>query len=275
MLKIDLHLHSTFSDGILAPEVLVRSLKKNGVAVASLTDHDTVEGVTPFLEACRRYGVRSVAGVELSAAFDGVLHILGYRFDPENAVFLSALQKNRAARDVRNVTICKKLQELGCDVTLDEARAIAGSDVVGRPHIARILWEKGYVPNLKAAFDRYLARGAEAYVPRPLLAPVECIRLIRDAGGLPVMAHPFQTTSDPDDLSGILEPLKKAGLWGLECWSPGNSAERIYHYLKIADRLGLYPTAGSDFHGGGHSSARVGVAVGEDILPWARFCKGL
>jgi len=274
MLKIDLHLHSTFSDGVLSPAELVKCLKERKVVVAGLTDHDTTDGVDEFLTLCRKASIKSVAGVELSASFAGVLHILGYRFDTAAPALRNALVKNRNAREARNVLIFEKLRELGLDVCIEEAAAYAGG-VIGRPHIARLLWNKGYVPNQKAAFDRYLKRGAAAYVPRQLLLPDECVSLIREAGGLPVLAHPRQTTPDLYDLPPVLRRLKDCGLWGLECWSQGNSPADVYHLLGIAADFGLFPTAGSDFHGGGHMSAAVGVIVGEDILPWGRLCGGL
>jgi predicted metal-dependent phosphoesterase TrpH len=275
LLKIDLHLHSAFSDGTLSSAELVRLLAKGGVSVASLTDHDTTEGVASFMAACRGKSIRAVSGVEISAAHDGVLHLLGFRFDVSNVPLENALKKNRSARNERNIRICEKLRDAGFDVTLEEVRALAGSDVIGRPHMAQLLVNKGYLPNVRAAFDRYLKRGGAAYVPRPLLAPDECIRLIREGGGLPVMAHPLQTTPDLDDLPPLLAKLKEFGLWGLECQAAGSSPAGVYRCLGIAARLGLQPTAGSDFHGGGHASAGVGVVVGEDFLPWARFCGGL
>jgi len=274
MLKIDLHLHSTFSDGVFSPAELVGSLKARKVVVASLTDHDTTDGVDEFLALCRKASIKSVAGVELSASYPGVLHILGYRFDTADLVLRKALVKHRNARDIRNVLIFEKLRELGLEVSMGEVSAYA-SGVIGRPHIARLLWSKGYVPNLKAAFDRYLKRGAAAYVPRQLLQPEECVSLIHKAGGLPVLAHPRQTTPDLYDLPPVLRRLKDCGLWGLECWSQGNSPADIYRLLRIASDFGLFPTAGSDFHGGGHVSTAVGVIVGEDILPWGRLCGGL
>jgi predicted metal-dependent phosphoesterase TrpH len=282
LLRIDLHLHSFFSDGVLSPEDLALLLRRKKVAVASLTDHDTVEGVGAFLSRCRRLAIKGIAGVELSAAYDGVLHVLGYRFDPENQVLRAALVRNRQARDARNLVICEKLRNLGLSISIEEVQACAGSQgdgrAVGRPHMARVLWSKGYVPNVKAAFDKYLGRGGAAYVPRPLLPPEECIRAIRQGGGLPVLAHPRQTTPDLDRLPSVLGRLKNDGLWGLECWSPGNSATEIYRCLQIAASFDLVPTAGSDFHGGGHSSSlmgSVGVVVREDLLPWAHLCGGL
>jgi len=274
MLKIDLHLHSTFSDGVFPPGELVQRLKARKVVVASLTDHDTTDGVDEFLTLCRKASIRSVAGVELSASYTGILHILGYRFDVAAPALQSALEKNRNARETRNVLIFEKLRELGLDVNIEEVAACADG-VVGRPHIARLLWSKGYVPNLKAAFDKYLKRGAAAYVPRRLLQPEECVSLIREAGGLPVLAHPRQTTPDLYDLPPVLRRLKDSGLWGLECWSQGNSPADIYRLLEMAADFELFPTAGSDFHGGGHVTAEMGVIVGENILPWGRLCGGL
>ncbi|MDR2137552.1 MAG: PHP domain-containing protein [Synergistaceae bacterium] len=279
MLKIDLHLHSSFSDGVLSPENLALLLRTKRVSVASLTDHDTVEGVERFLSRCRKFAIRGIAGVELSAAHDGILHVLGYRFDPANEALRAALEQNRQARDARNVLICEKLRDLGFSISIEEVKACAGSQgdgkAVGRPHMARVLWNKGYVPNVKAAFDKYLGRGKAAYVSRPLLPPEECIRVIRQAGGLPVLAHPRQTTAELDQLPPILGRLKNEGLWGLECWSPGNKAAEIYRCLQIAASFDLAPTAGSDFHGSGHSSVPVGVVVREDLLPWAHLCGGL
>jgi predicted metal-dependent phosphoesterase TrpH len=275
LLKIDLHLHSSFSDGTFSPGELVRALKAEKVSVAALTDHDTVDGTGAFLAQCRQAEIRGVAGVELSAAYERTLHILGYRFDTGNEALLSALAKNRKARDERNALICEKLRKLGLGITLEEARACAGSDVVGRPHIARVLWNKGYVPDIRAAFERYLKRGASAYVPRVLLSPEESIRRIREAGGLPVLAHPLQTAPDLDGLPAVLRPLKEAGLWGLECWFAGAGVRDVYRCLSIAGEFGLCPTAGSDFHGGGHHGAKVGVAVNDGLLPWARLCGGL
>ncbi|MDR2175427.1 MAG: PHP domain-containing protein [Synergistaceae bacterium] len=278
MLKIDLHLHSTFSDGTLSPEDLVRALKAEKVSVAALTDHDTADGTGDFLERCRRASIRGVAGVELSAAYERTLHILGYRFDIGNEALQSALAKNRKARGERNVLICEKLRGLGFDISLEELRAGAGG-VIGRPHMARAMRDKGYVPDVRTAFEKYLKRGAAAYVPRVLLSAGESIQRIREAGGLPVLAHPLQTTPDLDDLPAVLRPLKDAGLWGLECWFAGCGVRDVYRCLSIAGEFGLHPTAGSDFHSGFHfglhGGAKVGVAVNDGLLPWARLCGGL
>lgn len=274
MLKIDLHLHSAFSDGVFSPTELVQRLKARKIVVASLTDHDTTDGVGEFLTLCRRAAIKGVAGVELSASHTKVMHILGYRINVADLALRAALEKNKNVRQARNILIFEKLRALGFDLYIEEAAAYADG-VIGRPHIARLLWDKGYVRNLKSAFDKYLKRGAAAYVPRQLLQPEECVSLIRKAGGLPVLAHPRQTVTDLDDIAPILRRLKDAGLWGLECWSQGNSPVDIYRLLGIAADYDLFPTAGSDFHGGGHISTTMGVVVGEGILPWGRLCGGL
>ncbi|GHS89917.1 phosphatase [Synergistales bacterium] len=275
MIRIDLHLHSFFSDGELSPAELVLSLKKWGVSVAALTDHDTTDGVELFLARCRSALIKGVVGVEVSAAYDGVLHITGYRFDLKNKALQDALEKNRSARYKRNIHICERLRELGFDITLEEVRLCAGSDVVGRPHIALTMVNKGYVPNINSAFERYLTRGAAAYASRPLLPPEDCIGVLRDSGGFPVLAHPLQTTPDLDDLPPVLRRLKDAGLWGMECWFPGASRSAVYRCLELAREFGLHPAAGSDFHGIGRVGKHVGVAVTEDLLPWAVLCGGL
>jgi len=274
MLKVDLHLHSSFSDGILSPKELVKRLKSHRVVVAGLTDHDTTDGVGEFLNLCRKADIKSVAGVELSASYAGVLHILGYRFDTANIALQNVLERIRNARVERNELVIDKLRNLGLDVSIEEARAYAAG-VVGRPHIAKVLMNKGYVPDIKTAFDKYLKRGTAAYVLRWSLPPEECVSLILEAGGLPVLAHPRQTAPNLDLLPPILRRLKDAGLWGLECWSHGNSPADIYRLLGLAADTELFPTAGSDFHGGGHVSGAVGVVVREDILPWSRLCGGL
>ncbi|GHV34948.1 phosphatase [Synergistales bacterium] len=275
MIKIDLHLHSAFSDGELSVPELVLSLKKCGVSVAALTDHDTTNGVELFLARCRSAAIKSMSGVEISAAYGGVLHITGYRFGLENKALQDALKKNRSARLDRNLRICERLRELGLDITLEEVRTYAGSDLIGRPHVALAMVNKGYVHSISSAFERYLKRGAAAYVPRLLLPPEDCIGVLRLAGGLPVLAHPLQTTPDLDDLPPVLRRLKDAGLWGMECWFPGASPSVVYRCLGLAREFELRPTAGSDFHGDRHAGKHVGVAVNEDLLPWAVLCGGL
>lgn len=271
MILVDLHTHSTCSDGTLKPDALVRAARARKVSVLSLTDHDTTEGVPAFLAACRHTGVRGLPGIELSAEAPYTLHILGYNITPGNGPLEKRLETLREHRKDRNAAICQRLRDLGLEVTLEEVGAEAGGEVIARPHIARVLIRKGYVQDMAGAFRAYLADGAAAYVPRVRLPVEECIDLIRQSGGVAVLAHPGQMGLGEPTLKTVLQELKEMGLWGLECLSSHHRYEEIYQYLKLAASLGLYTTAGSDFHGWNRPGVQLGIPVGEDFLPWARL----
>jgi predicted metal-dependent phosphoesterase TrpH len=237
----------------------------------SLTDHDTLDGWKSFRKLCRDSSIRPISGVELSSVYSRVVHILGYRmerFEPVEEV----LEWVRERRNDRNERIVSRLRELGADVTMEDVRREAGGPVVGRPHIARALAAKGIVPDLPAAFSEYLARGAPAYVQREGLSPEGCVRVIREAGGLPVLAHPSLTGLEGGDFDDFLDEMKGYGLWGLECISSHCSSVKAYNYLAAAEKHALFPTAGSDFHGSIRPNAALGVQVSDDFLPWARLC---
>ena len=256
---------------------MVRAAKKAGVSVMALTDHDTLDGWKDFKRECGKFSISPVSGVELSAMAGRTVHILGYRmerFEPlENA-----LEWVRDRRNARNDKMISRLRENGIEITLGEVKREAGGRVIARPHFARVLVTKGYVPDISSAFTRYIERGAVAYVPREGLSPEDCVRTIREAGGLPVLAHPSLTGLDAEGLGELLETLKVHGLWGLECISSHCSSEAAYGYLSIAEEHSLFPTAGSDFHGSVRPQVGLGVPVSDDFLPWARlgvnFCRG-
>ncbi|TDY55003.1 hypothetical protein C8D99_12626 [Aminivibrio pyruvatiphilus] len=271
MILIDLHLHSTFSDGSLTPEQLAAQGKNRGISVMSLTDHDTTAGLPSFMAACSRLNVRAVAGVELSADYPSTMHILGYRFDYTHPRLAETLESVRKARDWRNEEMCRNLRKLGFDITLEEVEAEAAGDVVARPHMAKVMVRKGYVQDVGAAFSRYLGNSGPAYAHRERLSPEDCISLIREAGGVAVLAHPVQTAESYAEIRLIAGKLKEWGLWGLECISAKHTAEQIFQYLSIASGLGLFPTAGSDYHGSAVLSSAIGIPVPEDLLPWARL----
>lgn len=267
MLRVDLHTHSLFSDGTLSPEQLAREAKRKKISVISLTDHDCVDGVELFLSSCRKLGIKGVSGIELSARYPTTLHILGYRFDTKKIAESEIIKKIRLGRNERNLKICQKLKELGIDVSTE--------GITARPHIAKAIVNKGYASSISDAFSKYLVRGAPAYEDRFRLEPEECVAFIRDAGGLPAIAHPWQSVGgDAEELRPLLMRLKAAGLWGLECYGPANGAAQTYQWLKLAAETGLYATAGSDFHGGTRNT-ELGVPVPDDMIPWARFCGGL
>lgn len=271
MLLVDLHIHSYCSDGTESPENLALMAKRNSIAVASLTDHDTVEGVPVFLKTCKKLGVRGLSGVELSAEYPSTMHILGYGFDPSHEGMAEVLEDLRRYRDQRNLEIIDRLRSAGMDITIEDVLEESKGGVVARPHVARAMMKKGYAHSIRDCFDRYLKRGAPGYVSRRRLSPERCISLIREAGGVSALAHPIQTSRDIDELREILLTLKEMGLWGLECLSRHHEADQIYQYMRIASEIGLHCTAGSDYHGSNRLGVSMGVPVAEDLLPWARL----
>lgn len=270
MILVDMHVHSTYSDGTCSVEQLARRGKQRGLSLLALTDHDTTDGLESFTRECRRCGVPSLTGVELATDESFTLHILGYRIDPHDAKLTGKLADLRHLRGARNTSVCEKLRRLGMDITLEEVEAEANGEVVGRPHIASVMLRKGYVSTSRQAFDKYLKLGSPAYVRRDLMSAEDCISLIRDAGGLPVMAHPYQTRLEFSRLKRLAGRLKDAGLWGIETVYTGYSAEQIFELMRIAGRYSLYPTAGSDFHNG-KNCFEIGISVSDDFLPLARL----
>lgn len=271
MIRVDMHFHSTCSDGSDTPEALVRLGKKRGLAVMSLTDHDTMAGVPAFLSACKKLGMRGISGIEISAEYPTTLHILGYNYEIKDAAFQSILQKIQNYREERNYKMLDKLNSLGIKLTMEEVQKEAGRGVVGRPHFAYALILKGIVHDIPTAFSEYLGRGGKAYIHKVSLSPEETITAIRSAGGLPVLAHPIQTCSDMNELAKILRNLKSIGLWGLECYSGHHNPEQTACFRELAIANGLEITAGSDYHGRGRPGYHFGVSVPENMLPWARL----
>ena len=270
MIRVDMHVHSTASDGTCTPAEIVRVARRDCIAVLALTDHDTVDGIPGFITACKRHAIRWITGIELSAIAPVTTHILGYRLRDLDMV-KRAMSWVVEKRNQRNRLMCEKLRAAGVDIDLDEIEREAGGHVIARPHFAGVLLKKGYVAGYREAFDRYLARGAVAYVPREAYSPEACISLIREAGGLAALAHPSQTGLSGSALDDLLDELKGYGLWGLECISSHCTSEQAFDYMRIADRHALCPTGGSDFHGARRPGVALGVQVSEDFLPWARL----
>jgi predicted metal-dependent phosphoesterase TrpH len=270
---IDLHLHSIFSDGFWTPEELVAEAVRHGLTAVALTDHDTTRGVPRFLEAAQRCGLCAVPGVEISAQSEfGAMHILGYFLRHRDPRLCDQLDRLREARDTRNRRILERLAEAGCPLSAEEVEAEAGGHVVGRPHFARAMIRRGYVKDKQEAFDKYLARGKAAYVGRRRFSPEESIRILREAGGVPVLAHPFTLGLEGAALRTCLVDLAGAGLEGVEVYYPQHGRHQQARYLKLAADLGLVPTGGSDFHGEAASGLRMGVGFGrlrvpDDIVP--------
>ncbi len=271
---IDLHFHSVFSDGDRTPEELAAQGHTQGLTAMALTDHDTTEGVARFLDACRREGIGAVSGVEISAEYNpGTLHMLGYGFDLANESLQEALIRIRDGRNSRNVQIIRRLQSAGCAITLEEVEAEAGGDVVGRPHIALVLEKKGYVKDKQEAFDRYLAKGKPGYVPRFRLTPEDSIALIRQAGGVAVLAHPFSLELSADALRELVHRLAQAGLGGIEVFYSEHNSDQIRQYGSLAEELGLLVTGGSDYHGRVTPDLKLGKGFGNLNVPDALFVR--
>jgi len=255
--KTDLHTHTTASDGKLTPEQLVDSAARLGINVLGITDHDTVAGIPLALEAAKRHpSVIVVPGVEINCdVTDGELHILGYFIDAHSAQLDAELERLRNSRRERGSRMVAKLQALGMDIKWERVQEIAGSGSVGRPHVAQALLEAGHVSSLRDAFDRYIGRNGPAYVEREKITPIDAVRLIVKAGGLPVLAHP----ADVPDLDNFIRQLKTAGLVGLEVYYDGYGTDVICDLLGTASRHKLLVTGGSDFHGiGGEAGGELG-----------------
>jgi predicted metal-dependent phosphoesterase TrpH len=247
--EVDLHLHTTASDGRLTPQELVKLAAERGLRVIAITDHDTTDGVAPARAAAARFAdLRLIPGVEMSVDIaEAEVHLLGYWVDPDNREFQQLLAWSRDGRVNRAHRILEKLAELGMPLEWERVRELAGDGAVGRPHIAQAMVEKGYVADIRQAFDLYLGRGRPAYVERERLTPEQGIRSILAVGGLPVLAHP----ADIAGLEDLLPGWVAAGLVGIEVYYAGYTPEVIARLQDLADKHGLIPTGGSDYHGFG------------------------
>jgi predicted metal-dependent phosphoesterase TrpH len=217
------------------------------LTVMALTDHDTVAGLAPALDAAGEFpSLRLIPGVEISTdTTGGEVHVLGYFIDYTDPQFKSSLERMRNSRAIRTEKMVAKLKELGCDVELTRVREIAGSGSLGRAHVAQALLEKGYTGSFKEAFTKYIGRDCPAYVAREKLTPAEAVQLIVKVHGLPVLAHPF-TTVNPET---IVRELKKSGLAGMEVYYAGYLPAETNNLLNLAQKYDLIPTGGTDYHG--------------------------
>ncbi len=270
MNRVDLHLHTTHSDGSCTPSEVIGLAHQAGVTALAITDHDIMTGVAEAITAGNGYGIEVIPGVEISSVIgQSELHILGYFLDWQDPALNERFTSLRASRHRRNPQIIERLQALGIDISYEEVRALAGSDSVGRPHIARALMDKRVVSSAKNAFDRFLADGRPAYVPRELPSPAEAIQWIKTAGGLAVLAHPTWVKLAGRSLIELVRDLKSAGLDGIEVYYSTHAARQTREYLSLAQQLGLLVTGGSDFHGLTKPDIDVGIGKGSLHIPAA------
>lgn len=243
---IDLHTHTTASDGILSPGDLITAAVKSGVRTLAVTDHDTVSGIAGAVTAASQYRLRFIPGVELSTnVARNEVHILGYFIDPENILLNKELERLQRGREKRVHLILEKLQEQGVNPGWEKVSALSRGKCPGRPHVARAMMEAGYAKNMQEAFNKYLVKGTPGYIPREKLTPEDSIKLIVNAGGIPVIAHPGLVNS----FDIVFPYLLNIGIMGIECYYPEHSPEKTDHYVKLAKKNDLIITAGSDFHG--------------------------
>lgn len=255
--SVELHCHSTASDGSYPPAQVVAMAAARGLSVLALTDHDTVAGIPEAATAAAAYGIALIPGVELSCSVEeGETHLLGYFVRAADPDFLAALDRFRGGRDVRGAAMVEKLNALGVPMRWERVKEIADGAVVTRPHIARALIEVGAASSIEEAFDTYLVRGRPVFVDRIKLSPADAVRLVRAAGGVPVLAHPLSVA----DLDATLAEMVPAGLGGIEAYYGAFTPEQHQQLARLANTHGLLTTGGSDFHGEVHAGATLGEA---------------
>lgn len=249
---IDLHTHTTYSDGMYTPRELTRLAAKKGLTAIAVTDHDTIDGVEEALLAGRECGVEVIPGVEISAKHSsGCLHILGYYVDCHNPSFLKFLRNYIDSRNRRNPLILTRLREMGYPLDMEEVAALAGGDVINRPHIAQAMVNRNYVQTRQEAFDRFLGQGASAFFAKEIYSAADTVRSIHEAGGLAVLAHP--SLLNVGGLVKIGDEIRRlhaqAGFDGLEAYHGDSVYDHATFYAQIAKELSIFVTGGSDFHG--------------------------
>jgi len=273
-MSIDLHTHTTASDGSLTPSQLVRYAKQKGLTVIAITDHDTTDGNGEAMAEGRHQEIVVVPGVEISVDHTpGSMHMLGYFIDIESAGLKEKLHLLQDSRADRNPRIIEKLNALGVSITYQEVIEVSGGGQVGRPHIAQVLMQKGYTKGIQEAFDRYLGKGAPAYFDKFRLEPAQAIGMITDAGGVAVLAHPFTLNCTTSHLEGLVEELISLGLQGIEVYYTEHSLKQVSCYESLVKRYNLIATGGSDFHGANTEGIDLGRGRGGLHIPYELFEK--
>lgn len=266
---IDLHTHSTCSDGSMSPEELVSHAKTEGLRALALTDHDTVDGLARAQEAAKALDLEFIPGIEFSVVSQRETHIVGLYIDPQEPGFAAALEGIRQERLHRNLMTQERLAALGFPISLEEVRAESHGPLIGRAHFAKVMVKKGFAPSVKEAFRLYLAAGKPAYCPVKALNAQECIRIIKAAGGVAVAAHLHHIGKEGKDLEDYLLELKGYGLDAVEGLYSEYSPEMTQQYQALAKKLGLLLSGGSDFHGSMKPHIAIGKGMGDLAVPYS------
>ena len=266
--RIDLHIHTTASDGTFTPEEVVREALRIGLAAVAITDHDTAAGYARAAAEGENCGLEVVPGIEISTKFRSAVHILGYYIDVQSPALGEVLDWMHRDREERNVKLCAMLRESGVDIDIERMHARFG-DLVGRPHFAEIMIENGMARDMNDAFERLLNKNKPYFIPRQFLPIERSIEIIREAGGTAVLAHPFQYRLDEEALRELIEHCMASGLEGIECRYSGYDARMCAYLESLAAEYGLVRTGGSDFHGTIKSDILLGTGKGELNVPYA------
>jgi predicted metal-dependent phosphoesterase TrpH len=277
--KIDLHIHSTASDGTLSPSEILNMAQRLNLGAISITDHDTIDGAKQALAIGIPPSLKFLTGVEISAnppscfSCPGSFHILGYGINVDDTQLNHTLIQLQEARRNRNPRIIELLNLMGFDLTLNEIRKDSGECQLGRPHIAKQMVKKGFVQSVSEAFDSYLATGQPAYVDKYRVGCNRAIEVILNAGGIPVLAHPILLNIKDDVLENLIVCLREMGLKGIEAYYPEQPPDLTAQYSKIADRHGLLITGGTDFHGSIKPEIKMGSGRGNFSVPYELYEK--
>ena len=269
--SVDLHLHTTASDGVLSPAEIVRYAKSKGLQAIAITDHDTIEGCEEALSGEARVGFEVIPGIEISAEYSpGSMHILGFFLDIHHPLLNERLEYLQKARAERNPKMVAKLNQLGIKVTYEEVLKASGGGQVGRPHFANVLLEKRVVKSFQEAFDRFLKKGAPAYVDKFRFTSKEALHFIHESRGVAVLAHPNTLgVGRYSELEKVIVQLVDEGLQGIEVYYPEHSSAEVAQYKILADRYNLLSTGGTDYHGIEKNELDIGVGRGEMKLPYS------
>ena len=271
--QVDLHLHTTFSDGTERPERVVALARAAGLSAIAITDHDNLDALPIAQPPAAQAGIELILGIEMSSSSEGdEVHLLGFFLDPAHAGLREHLSRQHARRIERVREMVRGLNRVGLAINAEEVYALAGEGTVGRPHVARVLLKRGHVASVAEAFDCYLKEGGPGFVPGSTMSPAEIIRIIRSAGGIPVLAHPVFLKRQE-----LIDELATDGLAGLEVYHSAHSPEQARRYAQTAKRLKLLATGGSDFHGDNKEGLPVGAVpvpyeLVEALKAWKAQC---
>jgi predicted metal-dependent phosphoesterase TrpH len=261
-------MHSTFSDGTLTPAQLVERAKQNNIEIIAITDHDNVDGLKEGRKEAEKAGITFIDGIEVSADFQNKdIHILGYFLNLEDEKFLDWLRELQEKRHNRTLEMLKKLSRLGIEISLAEVEGEVLGNVIGRPHIAKMIIKKGFAATMDEVFDRYLGDGKPAYVPKTGVDMVEVVKKLKANGAVVILAHPHLISHSDDTVVNIIDMLIKNGLDGLELYYPNIDTRKKNKLLKIARKRGLILTGGSDFHGMNRAGIDIGIGdISEEVF---------